>query len=219
VNLQTYRLNIMDRRTKIILLSIGSALLLAAVIWFFIWPLLKPVLPTIKKSQPPAIAQPNAQNPQISNVPTDQTPVAPTFTFDPSDYPDIEQIAALNRRAGVFSETIESGSSEKEFDNITGSAYGASSKFVTFLGERRAQMRAAHPVDGPTYLTIARRLVEIPESEMVISGDTFVVRVQMQVRVKDGDTSTVEYREATVTFTNTDEGWLLSRYEVKPYTP
>src|SRR5512133_3884987 len=195
----------MDRRTKIILLSIGSALLLAAVIWFFIWPLLKPVLPTIKKAQPPAIGQPNVQNPQIPNNPSDQTPVAPTFTFDPSDYPDVEQIAAMSRRAGVFSETIESGSNEKEFDNITGSASGATSKFVEFLKTKRSEMRAAHPIDGPTYLTIAQRLVEIPESEMVINGDTFSVRVQMQVRVKDGDTSTIEYREATVTFASSDE--------------
>jgi hypothetical protein len=211
----------MDRRTKIILLSIGSVILLGVIIWLVIWPLLKPVLPTIRKAQPPAIEQPSAQNPQVTNSTTSEGQGAfdSSFTFDPGDYPDAEQIAELSRRAGVFSEMMESGSNENAFENIALSAEDASPNLAQKLLEKRTEMKASHPANGELYLTIAQRLVEIPEHEAVIGGDTFSVRVQMQVRVKFGDASTVEYRESIVTFTNVNGDFLLSGYEVGPFTP
>lgn len=208
----------MDRRTKLILLIIGSVLLLGAVIWFFIWPLLKPVLPSFKKAQPPEVSQPNPQNVPVSQ-PSGDDATPPVFVYSPGDYPDMERIAELGRRAGVFAETIESGSNQKTFENMTLAGQGVTASLRAWLQTKRAEMQAKHPVDGPVYLTIAQRLVEIPEHEAVISGDTFTVKVQLQVSVKDGDASTVEYHEATVTFTDFDGDWLLSSYKIKPYTP
>ena len=185
----------MDRRTKIILLSIGSVILLGVVFWFIIWPLLKPVLPQIKKPQPPAVTEPNAPNPQTPGTATSGTKqTAPTFIYNPGDHPDAEKIAELSRRAGVFSERAESGSSENGFENLTITAQDASPKLAIIIRANQAAMQKAHPVKGPLYITIARRLVEIPENADVIKGDTFTVRVQMQVQVKDGNKSSVEYR-------------------------
>lgn len=209
----------MDRRTKIILLSIGSALLLGIVIWFVIWPLLKPVLPQINKPQPPEITEPNAQNPQTPTTPSTETPTVPTFTYDPGEHPDAEKIAELSRRAGVFSETAESGSAENGFENLAVIAQQASPSLADALRAKRTEWQKLHPAQGTRYLTIARRLVEIPENRDVISGNTFTVRVQMQVQVKDAEKSSVEYRESTVTFTNVNDEWLFSGYDVKPYTP
>jgi hypothetical protein len=209
----------MDRRTKIILLSIGSALLLAAMFWFVIWPLLKPVLPQANKPQPPELTEPNAPNPQTAGTSQQPTSTAPTFIYNPGDHPDAEKIAELSRRAGVFSERAESGSSENGFENILLSAQDASPRLADQLKASRTAMQKQYPAEGPVYLTIARRLVEIPESKDVISRDTFNVRVQMQVQIREGGKTTVEYREATVVFTNVNGEWLLSGYSVKPYTP
>lgn len=208
----------MDRRSKIISLSIGSVILIAVVLWFIIWPLLKPVLPQVKKAQPPEVAQPNVQNPQTPAQNT-ETPTTPTFTYNPSDHPDAEKIAELSRRAGIFSETYESGSSEKQFDNLLLAAQDASPKLSERIrADREAKMKS-YPAQGELYLTIARRLVEIPENKDVISGDTFHVRVQMQIQIKKGTVQTREYKEADVTFTNVDGEWLLSGYDIKPYNP
>lgn len=210
----------MDRRTKIILLSIGSVILLAAVFWFIIWPLLKPVLPNISvKPQPPEIGTPNAPIQPSQNTPTDTPTSTPTFTYNPGEHPDAEKIAELSRRAGVFSEMSESGSSEKGFENLLFASQDVAPKLAEVIRTNRSAMQKQHPVEGLLYLTLARRLVEIPENQDIISGDTFGIRVQLQVQVKDGDKSSVEYRESSVTFTNVDGNWLLSGYVVKPYTP
>lgn len=215
----------MDRRTKVILLSIFSVILLAVVFWFLVWPILSPVLPTItKKAQPPAVGTPNPANPDYGTVQTGSSgaqggTVSNTVNFDPaSTNPDILRIAELSRRAGVFAERMESGSSEAEFQNISDAILESSASLAVELRAQQSALRAKYKKDGAPYITIARRLVEIPESESLIEGDTFSVRVQMQVQTKDNGKTTVEYREATIVFTFENGDWIVKKYTVAPFT-
>jgi len=213
----------MDRRTKIILLIIGSVILLALVIWFFVWPLLQPVLPTFSKPQPPAIGEPQPPSTEIPNTTTpgganglNQDPL----TVSPgSDNPDVQRIIELSRRAGVLSERAESGSSQGMFNNYADAALDASPELAKKFLAQQAELRKAHPETGPNYLTLARRLVEIPESRDTINGDTFLVRVQLQVQVTDNGKTSIEYREAAVRFDRRGGDWVIASYETKPFTP
>jgi hypothetical protein len=62
-------------------------------------------------------------------------------------------------------------------------------------------------------------LVEIPESNTVIEGDTFIVRVQMQVQVQEGADRRTEFLQSAVTFRYDGTNWLESDYEAGPFTP
>lgn len=210
----------MDRRTKIILLAIGSVLLLVAVIWFVVWPLLKPVLPKIVK-QPPA---PQSAAPVV-NVPSAPAETATpegsgVFTYETYQAnPDIAAINEMKRRAGIVAERAESGSSANGFSNFEDAALDTTPKLTAALSARRAEMAAAHPKNGPLYLTIATRIVEIPENDAKIIGSAFTVRVQLRVDVRDGERQASEYREATVGFVLSGAQWRADTYEVKPYSP
>jgi hypothetical protein len=212
----------MDRRTKLILFIIASVLLLAAVLWFFVWPLLQPVLPSLSKPQPPALGQPQPPSTEIPSggqqggTGSDSGAV----TISPgSNNPDIQRIIELSRRAGVLAERAESGSSQGDFDNYADAALDASPELAKAFLAKQAEMRKAHPASGPSYLTIARRLVEIPESKDFIEDDTFTVRVQLQVEIDDAGKKTVEYREATVNFERQGGDWVIIGYDIKPFTP
>lgn len=212
----------MDRRTKLILFIIGAVLLLAAVLWFFVWPLLQPVLPSLSKPQPPALGQPQ---PPSTDLPSgDQgsgggsNPSAVSVSPG-SNNPDIQRIIELSRRAGVLAERAESGSSQGNFDNYADAALDASSALAKTFLAKQAELRTSHPAAGPSYLTIARRLVEIPESRDFIEDDTFIVRVQLQVELDDAGKKSVEYREATVNFERQGGDWVIVGYDIKPFTP
>lgn len=212
----------MDRRTKIILFIIASVLLLLAVLWFFVWPLLQPVLPSLSKPQPPALGQPQPPSTEIPSG--DQgggTGVNPgAVTISPgANNPDIQRIIELSRRAGVLAERAESGSSQGNFDNYADAALDASPSLAGSFLAKQAELRNAHPANGPSYLTIARRLVEIPESQDFIEDDTFTVRVHLQVEVNDAGNASVEYREATVNFERQGADWVIVAYDITPFTP
>lgn len=218
----------MDRRTKFILLIIGSLILLGVVFWFIVWPLLSPVLPESLKPQPPAITEPASPSTAVGNGSENggveqgngggQTGA---FTFSPSaeSNPDIQRIIELSRRAGVLSERIESGSSENGFQNLSDAALNVSPTLAAKLRSERQALRDAYPASGPTYLTIARRLVEIPESATTIARDDFMVRVQMQVQVRDGDSESTEYRQSAVVFRRSGSEWITEDYSSEPFTP
>jgi hypothetical protein len=213
----------MDRRTKIILLSIGSVLLLAAILWFVVWPLLKPVLPS-SIVQPPK----RQNNPPVVNVPGNPTNAAGTATSTgPGEFtyqtyeanPDIATINDMKRRAGILAERAESGSNADGFTNYADAALNVTPKLAKALAAKAADMQKAHSKAGPAYFTIARRLVEIPENTMKINGNGFKVRVQMQVDIRDNGKQSTEWREATVSFVLVGAQWLPDTYDVKPFSP
>jgi hypothetical protein len=216
----------MDRRTKLILLVIGSLLLLGAVFWFVVWPLLSPVLPS-RSPQPPALGDITPQGYDIEGQGTEPSGEPGTgqagtgdFTFSPgSENPDVQRILDLSRRAGVLSERAESGSNANGFRNYEDAALEVSPALSQTFLNMQADLRAKYAADGPPYLTIARRLVEIPESEARITGDSFDVRVQMQVEIRDNGVSSVEYRESTVTFRLQGSKWVADGYRVETFTP
>lgn len=214
----------MDRRTKFILLVIASVLLLGAVVWFIVLPLLRPVLPTPSAEQPPALGTPNApQFPPTGSTGTEGgqggTGGVVTLPTPTELTPDQQRILELSRQAGVLSERIESGSSANGFANIENAKIGVSVALASQLDALKADLLAAHPSTGATYLTIARRLVELPEHKDIIRGNTFSVRVQMQVQVQNAGVTSTEYRESTVTFAFQDGQWLAASYSIKPFTP
>jgi hypothetical protein len=211
----------MDRRTKIILLIIGSVLLVGAILWFVVWPLLQPVLPRIA-AQPPAHVNANP----VGNVPGktaggSASGTAPgEFTYETYQAnPDIATINEMKRRAGILAERAESGSSADGFTNYADAGLNTTKKLQSALGATADAMRKAHPAAGPLYLTIASRLVEIPENDMKINGNAFTVRVRLQVDVRDGGNRSTEYREVTVSFVLSGAQWLPDTYDVKPFSP
>lgn len=215
----------MDRRTKFILFVIASILLLGAVIWLIVIPTLRPVLPIPSAEQPPALGTPGAPQFQIDgSAGTDAQNGAggagvvtvPTQTALTSDQ---QRILDLSRQAGILSERIESGSSANGFENIENAKVGVSASLAAELDAIKVRLLAEHPPTGQTYLTIATRLVEIPENRDIIRGDSFTVRVQMQVQVRNGGQTSTEYRESTVTFGFQGGKWLATAYAVKPFTP
>lgn len=139
--------------------------------------------------------------------------------FSGSNNPDLQRIIELSRRAGVLAERAESGSSQGAFNNYADAALDVSPDLVKKFLAQQAELRKAHPETGPNYLTIARRLVEIPESQDTINGDTFIVRVQLQVQTTDNGKTSTEYRESTVRFDRQGGDWVITSYEIKPFTP
>lgn len=212
---------------KFILLIIGSLLLLGAVFWFIVWPLIQPALPERLSPQPPALGDITPQGYDIDR-PEGEEPIGEvgeaagdqTFTFTPGIVnPDIQRILELSRRAGVLSERAESGSNANGFLNYSDAALEASPALSNKFLDMKADLQAKYDASGPSYLTIARRLVEIPESETRITDDTFDVRVQMQVEIQDNGVKSVEYRESTVTFLRQGAKWVANDYSVTPFTP
>ncbi len=212
----------MDRRTKLILLIIGSVLLLGAILWFVVWPLLQPVLPHFA-AQPPAHqnAYPTGNVPGKTPGGTSASGTAPgEFTYETYQAnPDIATINEMKRRAGILAERAESGSSSDGFTNYADAGLNATKKLQSVLSATADAMRKAHPAAGPLYLTIASRLIEIPENDMKITKNAFTVRVQLQVDVHDGDKRTTEYREATIVFVLSGAQWMPDSYDVKPFSP
>ncbi|MBE7525005.1 hypothetical protein HS096_01235 [candidate division WWE3 bacterium] len=215
----------MDRRTKFILLVIASILLLGAVIWLIVIPTLRPVLPIPSAEQPPALGTPGAPQFQINGTEGTESQngaggagvvTVPAQTALTSDQ---QRILDLSRQAGILSERIESGSSANGFENLDNAKVGVSASLVLQLDAMKERLLSAHPPTGQTYLTIATRLVEIPENPDIIRGDAFSVRVQMQVQIRDGGQTSTEYRESTVTFGFQGGKWLATAYDVKPFTP
>lgn len=212
----------MDRRTKFILFVILSAVLLGLVFWFIIYPLLKPVIDEARKAQPPALQEP--QSPVV-NVPGRETStgtqpggiIGPgVVEVTPELSPDELRIIELSRAAGVLSERVESGSSANGFQNYEDATLDVSAELAAKFRTMRLDMQAAYPILGATYLTVARRLVEIPENDKVIRRDTFLVRVQIQVQIENGEVMITELRESTVTFTRSGSKWITTDYSVKP---
>jgi len=207
----------MDRRTKLILLILGSVILLGAVLWFFVWPLVQPEIQQARKAQPPALTEPN---PQAINT---GAPSEGTNANNPSpqDYkpteinPDLLQIADMSRRASVLAERIESGSNEESFRNLNDAALDASSKLAAALEAKRLALVKQHPASGPAFSTQARALAQLPESE-VIQEDTFHITVQLQVRTIDNGTSSVGYLESIVTYQRTGANWNAVDYSSAP---
>ncbi len=212
----------MDRRQKIILLIIGSIILLGLVIWFVVWPLLKPVLPSAI-TQPPKVT-PHAP---VVNVPKnpDQnangSSTAPgQFTYQTYEQnPDIATINEMKRRAGIVAERAESGSNADGFTNYTDAAYNTSPKLQSAFAAKAADMQKAHPKSGASYYTIAKLLVATPENDLKISGKSFNVVVRLQVDVRDNGKQSTQYREATISFVLSGAQWVPDTYDVKPFTP
>ena len=211
----------MDRRQKFIILIIGSVLLLGAVIWFFVWPLLQPVLPDVIKPQPPALDDPNPPTIQTGTETEGQQQEGSLdpFTINPKENPDAQRIIELSRRAGALSELVESGSNENSFSNYTDALLSVDASLAQKLRQMQASLRSAHPKDGERYITIARRLVEIPEHPSIIQNDTFEVQVQMQVQTQSGAESSTSYLQSIVTFERRGSEWVTADYEVEPFTP
>lgn len=211
----------MDRRTKFILLVIGSVLLLAAVLWFVVWPLLSPTFLKESKPQPPAVGQPNAPSLNGGTEPSGTGNTQPSeVVLNPSDvHPDVLRIIELSRRAGVLAERVESGSSENGFENLITASLDVSPSLAQEFRAKQEALRSAYPSDGAPYLTVATRLVEIPERNDRIEGVQFNVRVQLQVQVKDAGKTSVEYREATVTFELQGSDYAAVGYRTAPFSP
>lgn len=212
----------MDRRQKVIFLAIGSLLLLGVVLYFFVWPLLKPVLPEIKP-QPPALDDPNPPANVVENTNTGtggvgQDPLDP-FTITPSSNPDAQRIIELSRKAGALSERIESGSNENGFSNLNEAAIDLDAALAQKLLQKQAELRSTYPETGATYQTIANRLVEIPEDSYIIQGDTFEVRVQMQVQSYLNGQENTQYMESVVLFERRGGEWVAVDYTVEPFNP
>jgi hypothetical protein len=202
--------------------------MLAAVFWFIVWPLIQPALPEGRSPQPPALGDITPQGYDIDQQEGDEPSVETgdqggtdgTFTFSPGNVnPDIQRILELSRRAGVLSERAESGSNANGFLNYSDAALEASPSLSSKFLDMQSGLQSKYDKSGPSYLTIARRLVEIPESKTRITDDTFDVRVQMQVEILDNGVSTVEYRESTVTFLRQGAKWVANDYSVKTFTP
>jgi hypothetical protein len=222
----------MDRRTKFILLMAGSLLLVAAVGWFIVWPTLRPLIPTDRTPQPPNL--PEAYTPpipQIGGTPDVSTPPeqgsgagggGDVVAFSPSS-PDAAVIAELTQRGSVLAERIESGASSDGFANLSDAQLGVGEALATYLQSRQAALRQQYPATGALYVTTARRLTAKGQSD-VIAGTTFAVSVQLHVTVQDmakpeQERQTVTYRQGTVTFTDTDAGWVATRYTAEAFTP
>lgn len=224
----------MDRRTKFVLLLIGSLLLVAAVGWFIVWPTLRPLLPTDRAPQPPNLPESYTPPiPQIGSNPDVSTPPeqaggtgsgtgGDVVSFSPTS-PDAAVIAELTQRGSVLAERIESGASSDGFANLSDAQLGVGASFAGYLQQQQAALRAKYPSTGALYVTSARRLTAKGQSD-VIEGATFDVTVQMHVTVQDmakpaAERQTVLYRQGTVTFTDTASGWVPTRYEAEGFTP
>lgn len=225
--------NHMDRRTKFILLIVGSLLLVGAVGWFIVWPTLRPLIPTSRAPQPPNV--PEAYTPpiqQIGATPDVSTPPeqggsgagagGEVVSFSPTS-PDAAIIAELTQRGSVLAERIESGASSDGFANLSDAQLGVGSALANYLQQQQIDLRERYPASGALYVTSARRLTSRGAGD-VLEGSTFEVTVQMQVTVQDMAASadqqqTVVYRQATVTFTDTASGWVATRYTVHAFTP
>lgn len=207
----------MDRRTKLILLIIGSVILLGTVLWFFVWPLLQPEIQKINKAQPPALTEPNPQviNTGTQNTGTSATEITPG-NYKPTDInPDLLQITDMSRRAGILAERIESGSNEEQFRNLNDAALDASAKLAAALATKRAALEKQYPVSGPAFSTQARALAELPESE-IIQQDTFHITVQLQVRTLQNGKSSTGYLESIVTYQRNGANWNAVDYQSAP---
>src|SRR3989338_1681910 len=217
----------MDRRTKFILFIVGAIILFGLVVWLIVLPTLAPLFPAKSVVQPPIL--PSSLTPPVVQPGTSQpggatptgAPTAPgvaTFIPRPSANPDAEQIASLSSRAGILSERVESGSSANGFSNLDDAAIDVSPALADAFRSMKADLRKKYPVTDPTYFTIARRLLETPETD-TITGPTFKVAVQLQVQVREGDNTSTVYLESTVTFTKSGDTWIGSGYSTKPFTP
>jgi hypothetical protein len=206
----------MDRRTKLILLIIGSLILFAVVGWFLVWPTLKPILPL--PAQPPAVPKPNP--PVITPVEQNPTPNPNGqggAAFNPGDV-DAAAIAELRRRAGVLAELVESGSSQGRFENLDAAQLNVTPAVANFFKTMQTNLRKQYPATGKSYVTTARLLTTKPESD-AFDDPTFYVTVQLQVQTRFDGTASTAYREAKVTFTQSSGEWIVSSYEAKAFTP
>lgn len=209
----------MDRRTKLILLIIGSLALFAAVGWFIVWPSLKPILP-VAPAQPPSQGKPNSpifptSPPADTGTPT---PTNGGASFNPGDV-DAAAIAELSRRAGVLAELVESGSSQDGFRNLDDAQLNASPTLAAYFKAMQTNLRKQYPAAGKSYVTTARLLTAKPESDVLAGKTAFSVTTQLQVQTRVDGKATTSYREAKVTFTNANDAWIVSGYTAKPFTP
>ncbi|HWQ99420.1 MAG TPA: hypothetical protein VN397_01070 [Candidatus Methylomirabilis sp.] len=217
----------MDRRTKFILLIIGSIILFGLVIWLIVFPTLAPLFPAKPSLQPPSlptegtppVIQPGQPKPPGATTPGPAPSGVSSFTPTAAANPEQQLILELSRRAGVLAERVESGSSGDGFTNLDDAALDASPSLASKLQQMKTDLQKQYPAAGSTHLTIARRLLEAPESEVSISGPTFKVAVQLQIQTQDAGAVSSAYREATVTFTKSGDAWIASGYETKAFTP
>ncbi len=218
----------MDRRTKLLLFILGSLVVIGLVGWFIVWPNIQPLVPQSMggSAQPPALPTDRSpSNPPDVNFPENggtaeggQPGSGGVASFTPTVSPDADTIADLSRRAGVLAERVESGSSVTGFQNLSDAQLDVSASLAATFRAMQNDLREAHPVSGPAYFTIARRLSSNGTGDRIV-GNTFNVIIQLQMQIHADNADTTSYRQATVTFTRQGNDWVASGYKSDVFTP
>lgn len=189
----------MERRTKLLILIILAAVLLA----FGIWYLLKPIIgPSDQPSRLPSEITPSA------NLPNPQ--IQPAVIAPPPLPPDLKQLQDL---AGNFVSRMGSGSSWEGFKGYEDVMVNATSEYQALLRAERLALQKAHPESGPAF-GMATRVIAVDASQAVSGADIAVFIVQTQQAEDAGDPtkpSKVGYKEATVSFEKQSKGYLINK--------
>jgi len=206
----------MNKRIYLILLIVGSALAIALVIFYFLWPF---------GSGGPKAPQPQPLPSEIPSQPFD--PSRPP-TLDTSDVPtpDINDPAererqaqeALKRQGLDFSARQGSYSSADEFIAIRQIYPQSTSNLVAFLEDKRQSLIDKHPFYGASYGRTTRSLsAKILSGTPIVESKSAVVEVQTQVVTNDSNGSeSISYERVTISYTKSGSTWLAERVETTP---
>ncbi|MBU1348738.1 hypothetical protein KJ781_01565 [Patescibacteria group bacterium] len=192
----------MERRTKLLILIVVAAILLALGIYILLQPILKNV-------QPPAL--PTGTTPSGTVVPGTGQPTmnVPTEPSAPARAPDIKILEDL---ASVFISRIGSGSSSDGFQGYTDVLLNATMSYRETLKRDQAAMQAAHPAAGPAY-GVMTRVVSVDSRSAVSGSGRISMTAQAQISEDAGSPTAPigmpSYKEATITFERQADGTYL----------
>ncbi len=195
----------MERRTKLLIVILVAAIVLAFGIWYLVQPLLRTV------PQPaPLPGQVTPQGTGTTPKPTPSTGGTTVVTTPTAQSPRLKQLEDL---AGIFVARLGSGASGDGFRGYTDVLINATQTYQQQLLAEQAALQKAHPARGPVY-GLVTRVVAI-NNQRAVEGDVnipFVVQVQ---QVEDAGNPSMPtrtlYKEATVTFERqADKTYLVS---------
>lgn len=200
----------MQKRTIAILLLVGGALALLAVLyWTF-----KPWLDE-KRNAPPApvpSAQPN--KPSTGNVKTPTSPAAPPAR--PASVTGEERLQQfLKQQASQVAARQGTYASSDEFAALRELMVEVSPAMQTFLEGQRQALIKAHPAKGPSWGQTTKTLSSRITSSLPIGNQATVeVTVQAQQIIESaGKPPEISYREIIVSYQRLDNRWIVTRIE------
>jgi hypothetical protein len=189
----------MQRRTKLILLIVAAAILLAIGIYILIQPFL-PGTP----AQPPGL--PTGATPSVTIPSTGVTASATPAT--PAIAPDVKRMEDF---ASMFVSRMGSGSSADGFTGYDDVLLNATPAYRQTLRAEQAALQTAHPVTGPSF-GVSTRVVSTDSSGASSGAQEAVIAVEVQRAEDAGNPSSptsITYKQADVTLQKQGDGTYL----------